>query len=341
MTTNVQLSQESLQRFHDVLEERGPEFMKKMLRDMHLIRSFEERAELLYAMGKVHGTMHLSIGQEGNAVGAANALKEGDYLLNHHRGHGHCLAWQGSDVNLMMAEFMGKETGYCRGRGGSMHIANVDAGNLGANGIVAGGVPISVGVGLSIKMRKTDQVVMVIFGDGAANEGALHEAMNMASIWDLPVIFLAENNQYAMSMPYENAFNVDQISKRAAGYDMPGYTVDGNDILEVYTAVQTAAERARAGEGPTLIESVTYRYKGHSKSDKQAYRTRDEVNDWKDNRDPIMRFARILTEVELITEEEAKQYQADAVTAIDGAVEFSEQSPDPDLANLFDGVYAD
>jgi len=159
---------------------------------MHTIRAFEERAEQLYSLGKVHGTMHLSIGQEATAVGASNALKDGDYLLNHHRGHGHCLAW-GSDPNRMMAEFMGKETGFCRGRGGSMHIADVEANNLGANGIVAGGVPIAVGVGLSIKMRKTDQVCMVIFGDGAANEGAFHESLNMASIWNLPVVYLCEN----------------------------------------------------------------------------------------------------------------------------------------------------
>lgn len=341
MTTNVQLSEEALRRFHDVLEERGPEFMKQMLQDMHTIRAFEERAELLYAMGKVHGTMHLSIGQEGTAVGASNAMQEGDYLLNHHRGHGHCLAWQGSEVDKMMAEFMGKETGYCRGRGGSMHIANVDAGNLGANGIVAGGVPISVGVGLSIKMRKTDQVVMVIFGDGAANEGAFHEALNMASIWDLPIIFLCENNQYAMSMPYVKAFNIERISERAAAYNIPGYTVDGNDILEVYTRIREAAARARKGDGPTLIESVTYRYKGHSKSDKQAYRTRDEVNDWKDNRDPIMRFEALLVEGGLISEEEAKAYRDQGVKTIDEAVDFSEGSPDPDISTLLEGVYAD
>ncbi len=339
MTANIEITQEAFQRYHDVLEERGPDFLKQMLERMHTIRAFEERAELLYAMGKVHGTMHLSIGQEGTAVGASSALQEGDYLLNHHRGHGHCLAW-GSDVNKMMAEFMGKETGFCRGRGGSMHIADVDANNLGANGIVAGGVPISVGVGLSIRMRKTEQVVMVIFGDGAANEGAFHEAMNMASIWDLPIIFLCENNQYAMSMPYERAFNVERISDRAKAYDIPGFTVDGNDILAVYTQIRDAAARARTDGGPTLIESVTYRYKGHSKSDKQVYRTRDEVNDWKDNRDPIMRFRALLVETELISEDEAKEMANNATKAIDGAVDFSDNSPEPDLATLMEGVYA-
>ena len=222
-----------------------------------------------------------------------------------------------------------------------MHIADVDSNNLGANGIVAGGVPLSVGVGLSIKLRKTDQVVLVIFGDGAANEGAFHEALNMASIWDLPVIFYAENNQYAMSMPYKKAFNVEKISQRAQGYNIPGVTVDGNDPLEVYEAIRTAAARARRGEGPSLVEGVTYRYKGHSKSDQQAYRTRDEVNDWKENRDPIKRFHALLVEGGVVSEEEAAAMRDEGLKVIDGAVDFSEQSPEPDIANLLDGVYAD
>jgi pyruvate dehydrogenase E1 component alpha subunit len=339
MTTNGILHPELIQRFHNAIEELGPEQLKQMLQDMHTIRAFEERAEQLYSLGKVHGTMHLSIGQEATAVGAANALEDGDYLLNHHRGHGHCLAW-GSDVNRMMAEFTGKETGFCRGRGGSMHIADVDANNLGANGIVAGGVPISIGVGLSIKMRKSTQVCMVIFGDGAANEGALHEALNMASIWDLPIIFLCENNQYAMSMPMPKAFNVEQISDRAAGYGIPGETVDGNEVLAVYEAVKKAADRARRGEGPSLIESVTYRYKGHSKSDKQAYRTRDEVNDWMDNRDPIKRFGSLLTTVGVTSEAEATGMRDVALGIIDRSVEFSDNSPSPDVASLMEGVYA-
>ncbi|HUN06541.1 MAG TPA: thiamine pyrophosphate-dependent dehydrogenase E1 component subunit alpha [Aggregatilineales bacterium] len=339
MTTNSTLQPELIQRFHNVIEELGPEQLKQMLQDMHTIRAFEERAEQLYSLGKVHGTMHLSIGQEATAVGAANALQDGDYLLNHHRGHGHCLAW-GSDVNRMMAEFTGKETGFCRGRGGSMHIADVDANNLGANGIVAGGVPISTGVGLSIKMRKTSQVCMVIFGDGAANEGALHEALNMASIWDLPVIFLCENNQYAMSMPMPKAFNIEKISDRAAGYGIPGETVDGNEVLAVYEAVKKAADRARRGEGPSLIESVTYRYKGHSKSDKQAYRTRDEVNDWMENRDPIKRFGALLTTAGITSEAEATGMRDVALGIIDRSVEFSDNSPTPDVAGLMEGVYA-
>ncbi|HZW02815.1 MAG TPA: thiamine pyrophosphate-dependent dehydrogenase E1 component subunit alpha, partial [Anaerolineaceae bacterium] len=242
-----------------------PELLQLMLEQMMTIRVFEEKAEELYALGKVHGTMHLSIGQEATAAGASHALRPSDYLLNHHRGHGHLIAW-GSDPKLMMAEFLGKETGYGRGRGGSMHIADVAKNNLGANGIVGGGVPLAVGVGLSIKLRKTDQVVMVIFGDGAANEGAFHESLNMASIWKLPVVYLCENNQFGMSMSFQRAFNIEHVSERACAYGIPGVTVNGNDPLAVYGAVHTAAERARRGEGPSLVEAVTYRWRGHSKS---------------------------------------------------------------------------
>jgi len=336
---NERLMPEMIQRYHDIIETVGPEFLKESLQTMHTIRAFEERAEQLFSLGRVHGTMHLSIGQEATAVGASSAMEDGDYLLNHHRGHGHCLAW-GSDASRMMAEFMGKETGYCRGRGGSMHIADVESNNLGANGIVAGGVPLSVGVGLSIKMRKTDQVCLVIFGDGAANEGAFHEALNMASIWDLPIIFLCENNQYAMSMPMPKAFNVEKISTRATAYNIPGITVDGNDVLVVYEAVKTAADRARRGEGPSLVESVTYRYKGHSRSDKQAYRTREEVQDWQDNRDPIMRLSDLLVTAGITTQAEADSMRDTALKIIDDAVEFSENSASPDLASIAEGVYA-
>jgi pyruvate dehydrogenase E1 component alpha subunit len=307
----------------------------EMLKRMLLIRAFEERAESLYALGKVHGTMHLSIGQEATAVGASFALRRGhDYLLNHHRGHGHVLAW-GSEVERMMAEFLGKETGYCRGRGGSMHIANVAANNLGANGIVAGGVPIAAGVGLSIKLRRSDQVVLVIFGDGAMNEGAFHESMNLAAIWDLPVIYLCENNQYAMSMAVERAFRVEPLSLRAAAYGVPGETVDGNDVLAVYEAVGRAAARARSGEGPSLVEAVTYRWRGHSKSDRQAYRTRDEVKVWQ-GRDPIPLFAARLGE----TDEALAQRRSAAEARIDAAVAFAEASPQPEVSRILEGVYA-
>ena len=321
--------------YREVLADIGTERGNEMLRTMLLIRAFEEKAEELFSLGRVHGTMHLSIGQEGSAVGASRALQRGDYLLNHHRGHGHMLAWFDSNVDLMMAEFMGKETGYCRGRGGSMHIANIEANNLGANGIVGGGIPMAVGVGLSIKMRKTDQVCLVAFGDGAANEGAFHESLNMSSIWNLPVVYLCENNQYAMSMPMSQAFNIERISERAAAYGIPGVTVDGNDALAVYQAVQQAAARAREGQGPTLVESLTYRWRGHSKSDKQAYRTRDEVKEWQ-ARDPIPRFAAVLG----LTEVELAELREQATRRIDEAVAFAEASPEPSVSSILEGVYA-
>lgn len=317
-----------------VLAQIGPETAREMLYRMMLTRAFEEKALELYSLGQVHGTMHLSIGQEATAAGANFALTNNDYLINTHRGHGHMLCW-GSDVDRMMAEFLGREAGFCRGRGGSMHIADVERNNLGANGIVGGGLPISVGVGLSIKFRKTDQVCLTIFGDGASNEGAFHEALNMASIWDLPIIYLCENNQYAMSMSVKRAFNIERISQRACAYGMPGVTVDGNDPLAVYQAVSQAKARAQAGDGPTLIESLTYRWKGHSKSDREAYRTRDEVKEWQ-RRDPIPRFATVLK----LPPAEIDTLQAQAQARIEEAVTFAQNSPEPDVSTIMEGVYA-
>lgn len=311
----------------------GP-LAREILEKMVLTRAFEENAEEMFSLGKVHGTVHLSIGQEAIVGGASPALRKDDYLLNTHRGHGHFLMW-GGDLNRMMAEFLGKETGYCRGRGGSMHIADVESNNLGAQGIVAGNLPISVGVGLSIKMRQTDQVVLTLFGDGAANEGAFHESLNMASIWNLPVIYLCENNQYAMSMAFDRAFKIEQISDRAAAYGMVGETIDGNDVVAVYKAVQSAAKRAREGHGPTLIEAVTYRYKGHSKSDRQLYRTREEVKKWME-KDPIHRFRALLD----ISESEFSEIEKQAKEKIKQAVEFAENSPEPDVATILEGIYA-
>ncbi len=312
----------------------GAEQTREMLLRMMVIRAFEEKALELYSLGKVHGTMHLSIGQEASAIGAGTAMSEDDYLLNTHRGHGHMVAW-GGDVNRMMAEFLGREAGYCRGRGGSMHIADIEANNLGANGIVGGGLPISVGVGLSIKQRGTDQVALTIFGDGAANEGAFHEALNMASIWSLPIIYLCENNQYAMSMATSRAFNIEQISQRACAYGITGVTVDGNDVLAVYEAVAEARQRAGDGNGPTLIEAMTYRWKGHSKSDREAYRTREEVKEWQ-QRDPIPRLAAVLG----LDDTAVETLRAEAQAQIEAAVAFAEASPEPELSTIMEGVYA-
>jgi len=310
----------------------------EMLRKMYQIRYFEEKAEELYMRGLVHGTMHLSVGQEGSAVGAVFALEPDDYILSTHRGHGHCIA-KGADINLMMAEFLGKETGYCRGRGGSMHIADIEGGNLGANGVVAGGIPIAVGVGLSIQLQGQSRVVLCFFGDGAANTGAFHEALNMASIWKLPVVFVCENNQYAMSTSVRKAFPIENIADRAAAYAMPGVVVDGNDVLAVYRATKEAVERARRGEGPTLIECKTYRWKGHSKSDQERYRTREEVEAWK-RKDPIARFRAKLIEEGVISEEEAREIEEEARDLIERAVRFAQESPEPSLEGIEEEVYA-
>lgn len=309
-----------------------------LLRQMYRIRAFEEKAEELYALGKIHGTMHLSIGMEASAVGAVAALGDNDLILSTHRGHGHCIA-KGADLNLMMAEFTGKETGYCRGRGGSMHIADIEGGNLGANGVVAGGIPIAVGVGLSFKMRKTDQVILCFFGDGAANIGPFHESLNMAAIWTLPVVYVCENNQYAMSYPVRKAFAIERISDRAASYGMPGETVDGNDVLAVYEAVKRGVERARSGNGPTLIENVTYRWRGHSKSDANRYRTKDEIEAWQE-KCPISRYRAFLVEEGILSEIDVDQIEKEAYATIDAAVEFAESSPEPDVNSIEEGVYA-
>lgn len=314
------------------------EQQRDLLRRMVTIRAFEEQAEQLYMLGKVHGTMHLSIGMEASAVGAVAALQPDDYILSTHRGHGHCIA-KGADLNRMMAEFTGKATGYCRGRGGSMHIADVAGGNLGANGVVAGGIPIAVGVGLSQKMQRTGRVCLCFFGDGAANTGPFHEALNMAAIWALPVVFVCENNQYAMSYSSAKAFAIERIADRAAGYGMPGETVDGNDVLAVHRAAKQAVARARRGEGPTLIENVTYRWRGHSKSDANRYRTKEEIEAWK-QKDPIARFERDLLESGALSQAEIDAVHAEVRAAIEAAVAFADASPEPALATIEEGVYA-
>lgn len=316
-----------------------PERLRDWLYQMHLIRAFEETVEQLYAAGKMHGTMHLSIGQEAVAVGAIAALRPDDSITSTHRGHGHAIA-KGQDIRAMLAELLGKETGVCRGRGGSMHLADLERGNLGANGIVAGGIPIAVGAGLSIRLQGQDRVVLCFFGDGAANHGNFHEGLNMAAIWRLPVIFLCENNQYAMSMPIRKAMAVPRVADRAAAYGIPGETVDGMDVLAVYRAVRAAVERARRGEGPTLIEALTYRYRGHSKSDRQVYRTKDEVQAWM-ARDPIARFRSWLIARGWLSEAEATELEARARQAIEEALQAAEGDPEPAVAQLTEDVYVE
>jgi len=318
----------------------SPAELKEVLRRMYLIRRFEEGAEDAYMRGLIHGTMHLSIGQEASAVGICMALSDADQITSTHRGHGHCIA-KGADVKKMFAEFFGKTTGYCKGRGGSMHIADVAKGNLGANGIVAGGIPIAVGAALSAKKMKTGKVVVSFFGDGANNEGAFHEALNMAAIWKLPVIFVCENNGYGMSTSTERSTAVHNIAERAAGYAMPGVIVDGNNFSEVVEASQAAVERARRGEGPTLIESKTYRYRGHSKSDRNRYRTKEEIEDWMTNRDPIMLFENELKEFGVIDQAGIEAVREAVRQEIAAGIEFAKESPMPDVADSGRYVYTE
>ncbi len=315
-----------------------PDQLRALLETMYRIRAFEEKVDELFMRGEVHGTTHLSIGEEATAAGALVALRPDDYITSTHRGHGHCIA-KGADLNLMVAELLGKETGYCRGRGGSMHIADVKTGNLGANGVVGGGIPIATGVGLSMLMQDSDRVCLCFFGDGASNEGTFHESLNLAATWDLPVIYLCENNQYGMSMSTQRSMRNETIAQRSEAYGIPGERVDGNDVFAVYNAVYKAVERARAGEGPTLIDSLTYRYKGHSKSDQNKYRTRDEIREWQ-GRDPIKRLSAHLLNEQIMSEQDAKQAMAAAYQAVEDAYQFALNSPDPDPEMLLEGVYA-
>lgn len=313
--------------------------LREALRKMHLIRRFEESAEEAYMRGLIHGTMHLSIGQEASAVGICAPLTDADFITSTHRGHGHCIG-KGAEVKRMFAEFFGKEDGYCRGRGGSMHIADVAVGNLGANGIVGGGIPIAVGAALSVKKQGKDSVVVSFFGDGANNEGAFHEALNMASVWRLPVIFVCENNGYGMSTSTKRSTAVPNIADRASAYAMPGVIVDGNNFGAVAAASFEAADRARRGEGPTLIESKTYRIRGHSRSDRNRYRTKEEIESWQ-ARDPIGIFEKELTELDLITPDEIEQVRAEVEAEIAAGLEFAQASPSPSPADLTRYVYTD
>ena len=305
---------------------------------MVTIRQFETMAGEMFAEGKIPGFIHLSIGQEGSSVGVCSVLRPDDYLTTTHRGHGHMIA-KGADLNKMVAELFGKKTGYCKGKGGSMHIADFSIGFLGANGVVAGGLPIITGAGLSIKMRKTDQVAICFFGDGASNRGPVHEAMNMASIWKLPVIFCVENNQFASTTRTSYACSVEDICSRAAGYSMPGVSVDANDILAVRKEATKAVARARKGEGPTLLENKTYRIKGHFEGDPQKYRNEDEIASWKDKLDPINRFEKALTKKKVLNKKKIQQIWDEAAAKLQAAVAFAEKSPFPEPEEALDDLF--
>ena len=304
---------------------------------MALTRNFEETAIRLFSLGKVHGTAHFCIGEEATGIGVCAALDPADLIYATHRGHGQSLG-KGMDVNRMMAEFLGKSTGVCKGKGGCMHIADISAGNLGANGIVGGGIPIAVGAALSTRMQKIDRVVICFFGDGAANQGTFHESANLASIWKLPIVFACVNNCYGMSMHVSRHMNIPDIAVRASSYGIPGVSADGNDIFAVYDQAR-AARRMAAEDGPILMVLNTYRIMGHSKSDAGLYRAKEEVEEWK-RKDPIRRMREKLLAERSFTEKELDDLGARAAKAIEDAVAFAEASPEPSIDTLEQDVYA-
>lgn len=307
---------------------------KTMLR----IRYFELAVEKALENGEFHGTTHLYNGQEAVAVGVCSELRTGDMITSTHRGHGHSIA-MGASVRKMMAEIYGKATGYSKGKGGSMHIADVAGGNLGSNGIVGGGIPIAVGAALSAQMQRKEHVTICFFGDGATNEGSFHESLNLAAIWNVPVVFVCENNKYGMSSSIDVMTNITDLSKRADAYGISGITIDGNDVLQVKQTARQAIEHARFGGGPTLIEAKTYRYKGHSRSDKQVYRSEREVAAYK-KRDPIELFERSLLEGNILDESNIVTMKDIVKEEINDAVTFARESEEPTECELYRDVYA-
>jgi 2-oxoisovalerate dehydrogenase E1 component len=305
---------------------------------MQRIRKFEERVSEQFAAGKIPGFVHLCIGQEAVAVGACASLKPDDYITSTHRGHGHLIA-KGGELDKMMAELYGKETGYCRGRGGSMHIVDVGLGILGANGIVGAGTQIAAGAGLSAKVRDSGQVVVCFFGDDASTEGMFHESMNLAALWDLPVIFMCENNLYGQFTPYEKHSRVPNVAEKAAAYGVPSVIVDGNDVLAVQDATAEAADRARSGGGPTLVECKTYRWHGHVEGDVYGYRTQEEIDSWKE-KCPIAGLRAKVIADGVASQEEFDGVDERVEAAVAAAIEFAEGSPDPDSSTATENVYA-
>jgi pyruvate dehydrogenase E1 component alpha subunit len=315
-------------------KEKLSEMYKKMLE----IRYFEEKVFELYGQNLVPGTIHLYAGEEAVAVGVCSSLRKDDYITSTHRGHGHCLA-KGAELKRTMAEILGKKTGYCKGKGGSMHIADFNIGMLGATAVVGAGLPIAVGAGLSAKLRKTDQVVACFFGEGASNQGTFHESMNLASAWSLPVIFVCENNLYAMGTRQSRIMNIENIADRAAAYRILGVTVDGNDVLAVFEASQKAVKQARSGAGPTLIECKTYRHKGHSRVDPAKYRPKEEVDQWL-TKDPLKRFKTTLLQNEDFSQAEIQKIEDNVAAEIEEAVRFAVESPYPAPEEALEDVYA-
>lgn len=321
----------------------NPERQREMLRQMLTIRRFEERASDDFRAGHIHGVVHCYIGEEAVAVGVCEALRPGDQIISTHRGHGHCIA-KGADLNRMMAELYGRSDGYCKGKGGSMHIADFDIGMLGANGIVAGGISIITGAGLAAQMDDAGAVAVGFFGDGASNAGPFHESINIAAAWKLPVIYVCENNQWAVNVPAAESVATPDVADRAAGYGIPGVVVDGNDIFAVHAAAETAIARARAGDGPSLIECKTYRHRRHTeKIDQADARPPEEVTAWMQaDKDPIPRLvAHLRAQQGQLDDAELEAIESDVAERIGAAVAFAEASPHPTLESALEDVFAE
>jgi pyruvate dehydrogenase E1 component alpha subunit len=310
-----------------------------MYKTMLRIRKFEEKAMNLFAAGKIPGFVHLYIGEEAVATGVAANLDTLDYITSTHRGHGHIIA-KGGNLEFMMAELFGKAAGYCKGKGGSMHIADASRGILGANGIVGAGQNIAVGAGLSIKYKGTDQVCVCFFGDGSTNQGTFHEALNLASIWKLPVVFVCENNLYGISMSQSRHQAIQDIADRAIAYNIPGVAVDGNDVFAVYEAAKVAVKRARDKQGPTLIECKTYRHRGHFEGDPGLYKPEDEQRDWL-AKDPIKRLESFIVENKIQSDAEIDVINEGVTKEILDAIEFAENSPEPSIESVVEDIYTD
>ncbi|UCH48856.1 MAG: thiamine pyrophosphate-dependent dehydrogenase E1 component subunit alpha [Betaproteobacteria bacterium] len=315
------------------------EIAKKMYLDMWRIRHFEEEANRQTSLGSVQGALHMYCGEEGVAVGVCSNLRDNDYITGTHRSHGHCLA-KGASMDAMMAELFGKATGSCSGKGGSMHVADLSLNILGANGIVAGGIGPATGAGLAIKIRGTDQVSVCFFGDGASARGPFHEALQMGSLWKLPVVYVCENNQYQQWVPRKSVAVIDSVADMGASYNIPGVSIDGQNIVEVYETTRDAIARARKGEGPTLIEARTYRYYGHSIGDREEYRGREEVDEWRTKHDPIALLKAYMVERQWLDEDEDQAMQTAARDQVAKAVAFAEESPYPPTAAALRDVLA-
>lgn len=334
MTTDISRLDEAAE-----IRDLDPDDALRLYRTMVRIRTFETKTEQLFMAGEVPGFVHLSIGQEASAAGVCAALDTADYITSTHRGHGHTLA-KGAPVNGMMAELFGRTEGLCHGRGGSMHIAEFSVGILGANAIVAGGLGIAAGAGLSAKLLGSGRITASFFGDGATARGPFHEALNLASVWQLPVVFVCENNGWGSTTRSAEALAVPAVADRAAAYAMPGVTVDGNDVFAVYSAARNAVQRARDGGGPTLLETETYRLRGHYVGDPTKYRDADELTSWNE-RDPLVFAARKLIALEWLDEARRQEIQREADAEIDAAVEFARDGTDPDPASVADYLYAE